>query len=184
MRPASTSGLRLCHETSYRIEDPVSSFDRSTVDFRLLLASLLCLSVLFLDCGGIAVKEERTSISEEDSYHQAMTLYNEGRFAAAVEILERLILGDPHYAESYFLNGLCYFHLRRYDMSIDSFRKGLSLDPEYMPGHLGLGVSLYFSGDRVEAKRVIEEGLSRLVDEEERESWRMILKKQLPDLDI
>ena len=58
---------------------------------------------------------------------------------AAVAYKTSVILDDD-YIEAYFELGLSYFTLKEYDKAVESFRKGLSLNPENGPEffyHLG-----------------------------------------------
>jgi tetratricopeptide (TPR) repeat protein len=153
----------------------------------LFFIVMLSIPVLNVRCGHVEVgKEERPSTGTDSTglYNAAMDQYDRGRYGRAADMLESLIATDPYFEQAYFLAGLCYFHLERYDRSIRHFRQGLSRDPEYLPGYLGLGISLYFAGSREEAATVLEEGLNRLSDQEEREAWRKTLRMQLPDLQL
>jgi tetratricopeptide (TPR) repeat protein len=63
------------------------------------------------------------------------------RYEEAVNTLEQLARTEPT-APCYERLGVGYFNLRRYDVSLSSFRKSLEIDPNYYPALNGVGVCL------------------------------------------
>lgn len=69
----------------------------------------------------------------------ADSLGRSGRHAEMASTLERLIQTDDSALARERL-GAAYFHLRRFEDAIASFRRALEIDPEHYPGLNGIGV--------------------------------------------
>ena len=61
---------------------------------------------------------------------QAQILINEGRFAEAVDQLNKYITANPHLADGYHTRGLCYEKMIQYQYSVLDLRRAVRLDPK------------------------------------------------------
>ncbi len=60
---------------------------------------------------------------------QARILISEGRFAEAVDQLNKYITANPRIAEGYHIRGLCYEKMIQYQYSVLDLRRAVRLDP-------------------------------------------------------
>jgi tetratricopeptide (TPR) repeat protein len=83
----------------------------------ILLLILFITSNLFSQAQSEAVKR------------QAQNLMNEGRYAEAVDQLNKYISLNPQLAEGYHLRGLCYEQMTQFQYAVLDLRRALRLDP-------------------------------------------------------
>ena len=115
------------------------------------------------------------ALSPELLLNLADSLGRAGRYAEMQTTLEELIEVQPSPA-AYERLGSSFFRQRKYDPSLEAYRKALELDPDYYPALNGLGVNMLnrylWSEKRDEASR--QEGLSSLrrsLQIEPRQPW-------------
>ena len=61
--------------------------------------------------------------------NQAQILIRDGRFAEAVDQLNKYITANPHLADGYHIRGLCYEKMNQYQYSVLDLRRAVRLDP-------------------------------------------------------
>jgi tetratricopeptide (TPR) repeat protein len=62
---------------------------------------------------------------------EAETLYGNSKFREMLELLTLAILGDSRSPELYFLRGIAFTQLQRYDEAIDDLTRAVDLRPDY-----------------------------------------------------
>lgn len=68
--------------------------------------------------------------NKSDQYkQQAQILMTEGRFAEAVDQLNKYVTANPHLAVGYHLRGLCFEKMIQYQYSVLDLRRAVRLDP-------------------------------------------------------
>lgn len=77
----------------------------------------------------------RTLIAAEDAYRI-------GRYDTALALVDSARAVDPDLADPYFLRGLIYGDLRRFDASQESYREVLARDSTYQGARLNIGNNL------------------------------------------
>ncbi|MGK9476164.1 tetratricopeptide repeat protein [Melioribacter sp. OK-6-Me] len=87
------------------------------VRLKIILLLILFTSNLFSQTQSEAIKK------------QAQNLMNEGRYAEAVDQLNKFISFNPQLAEGYHLRGLCYEQMIQYQYAVLDLRRALRLDP-------------------------------------------------------
>lgn len=63
---------------------------------------------------------------------KAITLYNIGKYEDAIKVLTRAVTIQNNYAEGYYWLGQCYEKLQNSNAAIESYRKTLLYDAEYL----------------------------------------------------
>ena len=86
----------------------------------------------------------------------ARSLLDEGQAAKASTALENLIHEDPHYADAYDVMGRAQFELGKFDRALATYRMASELTPASVSRLQNLGMMTYYSGDRVEAEKVLD----------------------------
>lgn len=69
-------------------------------------------------------------IKSEGIKRQAIFLMNEGRYAEAIDQLNKFVSAKPQLAEGYHLRGLCYEKTNQYQYAVLDLRRALRLDPK------------------------------------------------------
>jgi len=86
----------------------------------------------------------------------ARSLLDEGRVAQASTTLENLISEDPTYADAYDVMGRAQFELGKMDSALSTYKMASDLTPASISRLQNLGMMTYYSGDRVEAEKVLD----------------------------
>jgi CheY-like chemotaxis protein/cytochrome c-type biogenesis protein CcmH/NrfG len=73
----------------------------------------------------------------------------------ATSTLETLISEDPSYTDAYDVLGRAQFELGRMDRTLDTFKMACELTPHSITRLQNLGMMTYYSGDRVEAEKIL-----------------------------
>jgi len=73
---------------------------------------------------------------------QAQDALDRKDYAAAAPLLEKVVAAKPKDALPHFDLGVAYSQLKRNPEAIAEFRQAVSLDPNYPPAHLNLGLLL------------------------------------------
>jgi len=73
---------------------------------------------------------------------QAQDALDRKDYAAAVPLLEKVVAAEPTAALPHFDLGVAYSQLKRNPEAIEEFRRAISLDPNFPPAHLNLGLLL------------------------------------------
>jgi tetratricopeptide (TPR) repeat protein len=86
----------------------------------------------------------------------ARSLLDEGQTARAASTLENLIREDPSYADAYDVMGRAQFELGKFDSALVTYKMASELTPASISRLQNLGMMTYYSGDRVEAEKVLD----------------------------
>ena len=86
----------------------------------------------------------------------ARSLLDSGQTAAAVSTLENLVREDPTYADAYDVMGRAQFELGKFDQAMATYKMASVLTPASISRLQNLGMMTYYSGDRVEAEKILD----------------------------
>ena len=90
--------------------------------------------------------------------------YFEGRYREAIEEQQRLVASDPQFGMAHFVIGSCYEQMGQYPEALAAFRKAVDLSGGSAETVAALGHSLALSGQADEARRLLEQLLTRSRD--------------------
>nr|ABV27203.1 tetratricopeptide repeat family protein [Chloracidobacterium thermophilum] len=120
---------------------------------------------------GMAWAQENRPPFAEDEEAQArlqrgISLYQQSQYAAALEILEPLVVHHPEQATAYRMLGLCYLQLKQYQLAVTALRKAVELTRvqekrEDTTARLALGKALFLAGDSAAAIPELEYAAQR-----------------------
>ena len=65
------------------------------------------------------------------AFDQAVRFYDERASDRAIEALNTAIAKDPNFVEAYTLRGNVYDDLRKFDLSVESYKKAIELKPDF-----------------------------------------------------
>ena len=71
-----------------------------------------------------------------DSFDQGVSLFNQGRFEAAIPYFQSATHEDPNFAEAYFYLGRSYVSLSRWRSAIQPLRTAFRLAPQEAQGEI------------------------------------------------
>jgi tetratricopeptide (TPR) repeat protein len=94
-------------------------------------ALLLTLAVIVLS--GCATLR---GFNAENSFDQGVSLFNQGRFEAAIPYFQSTTREDPNFAEAYFYLGRSYISLSRWRSAIQPLRTAFRLAPQEAQGEI------------------------------------------------
>src|SRR5436853_7633308 len=77
----------------------------------------------------------------------AQALYENNDFKSAIDLLDQVILADPHSAEAYNNRGLVKTSMKHYEDAIDDLTMALSLSPEFVMPYLNRGIAYFDSNE-------------------------------------
>ena len=86
----------------------------------------------------------------------ARSLLDSGQTVSAVNVLENLVREDPTYADAYDVMGRAQFELAKFDQAMATYKMASVLTPASISRLQNLGMMTYYSGDRVEAEKVLD----------------------------
>lgn len=86
----------------------------------------------------------------------ARSMLDAGHVSAASNTLESLIGEDPAYVDAYEVLGRAQFELGRFDRALANYQMACDLTPESISRLQNLGMMTYYSGDRVEAEKILD----------------------------
>lgn len=86
----------------------------------------------------------------------ARSLLDEGQISKATSTLENLINEDPSYADAYDVMGRAQFELGKFDKALATYKMASELTPASITRLQNLGMMTYYSGDRVEAEKILD----------------------------
>ncbi len=106
-------------------------------------------------CGVYAQEPGRTFAEDEDAQarlQRGLSLYQQTQYAAAVEVLEPIVVRYPDQSAVYRLIGLCRLQMKEYASAVAALRKAVELacargNCDDSVAHLALGKALFLSGD-------------------------------------
>lgn len=97
-----------------------------------------------------------------EDLNDALRLYSEGAFDAALEVLDAVIAREPGLAAAHYLRGLTLKDSGRDGEAADAFDRALALDPGLERAYYHRGTARFLAGDKDGALRDLE----RAVEEE------------------
>ncbi len=133
----------------------------------LLLA--VCLTGVCLT-GMAWAQESRLPFAEDEEaqtrLQRGISLYQQNQYAAALEVLEPLVVHHPEQAVAYRMLGLCYLQLKQYPPAATALRKAIELTRaqekrEDAIARLALGRALFLAGDPAAALPELEYAAQR-----------------------
>lgn len=86
----------------------------------------------------------------------ARSLLDEGQLVRAASTLENLISEDPSYADAYDVMGRTQFEMGKFDKALSTYKMASVLTPTSISRMQNLGLMTYYSGDRVEAEKIMD----------------------------
>ena len=93
----------------------------------------------------------------EDHHRKALKLLKEEDYEQALVRIDAAIDLNPFYPDLYNFRGVTLFELNRLEDAVDSFRKGLSINPKYIIPKMNLAFALLHAGDVKEGEALLEE---------------------------
>lgn len=78
-----------------------------------------------------------------------------GEPTRAISTLENLISEDPRYADAYDVLGRAQFELGNHEQTLAAYRMACAVTPFSISRLQNLGLMMYYSGDRVEAEKIL-----------------------------
>ncbi len=85
----------------------------------------------------------------------ARALLDRGEPTRAISTLENLISEDPRYADAYDVLGRAQFELGNHEQTLAAYRMACAVTPFSISRLQNLGLMMYYSGDRVEAEKIL-----------------------------
>lgn len=79
----------------------------------------------------------------------------DGEATRAISTLENLITEEPSYADAYDVLGRAQFELGRFDKALATYKMACTMTPHSIARLQNLGMMTYYSGDRVEAEKIL-----------------------------
>jgi cytochrome c-type biogenesis protein CcmH/NrfG len=79
-----------------------------------------------------------------------------GQVSTAVHTLENLIGEDPAYADAYDVMGRAQFEQGKFDKALATYKMASELTPASVSRLQNLGLVTFYSGDRVEAEKILD----------------------------
>jgi choline-sulfatase len=91
--------------------------------------------------------DPKTRIQVANDLHDANLKIEEGKEAAAIPLLERVVNSDPQIPHAQYFLGVAYKELRQYDKAILHLDKAIRLVPDSMMGQYEMALALYAKGE-------------------------------------
>ncbi len=85
----------------------------------------------------------------------ARALLDNGEPTRAISTLENLISDDPRYGDAYDVLGRAQFELGNHEQTLAAYRMACAVTPFSISRLQNLGLMMYYSGDRVEAEKIL-----------------------------
>lgn len=85
----------------------------------------------------------------------ARSMLESGQKTQAVSLLENLVSEDPRYADAYDVLGRGHFELGNFDQALATYRMASDMTPASISRLQNLGIITFYSGDRVEAEKIL-----------------------------
>jgi tetratricopeptide (TPR) repeat protein len=87
-------------------------------------------------------------------YSKGKELFNSKKYEAALELFERFVKKNEHFADVFNFLGLIYHDLGRFDDAITNYEKALAINPKYTDAALNLMVMLNDTGKYNQAREI------------------------------
>jgi CheY-like chemotaxis protein len=85
----------------------------------------------------------------------ARSMLDSGQKTQAVSLLENLVSEDPRYADAYDVLGRAHFELGNFDQALATYKMASDMTPSSISRLQNLGTITFYSGDRVEAEKIL-----------------------------
>ena len=92
--------------------------------------------------------DPKDRIAIANTLHDAILAVEDGAFARAIPLLEKVVVGEPEIPIAQLNLGVAYARQHQYARAIPPLRRAASLQPDNMRGHYELGLALYSNGDQ------------------------------------
>jgi len=79
-----------------------------------------------------------------------------GQITKATSTLENLISADPNYGDAYDVMGRAHFELGKFDKALETYKMAATLTPASITRLQTLAMMTYYSGDHVEAEKLLD----------------------------
>lgn len=79
-----------------------------------------------------------------------------GQVSHATSTLENLISADPNYGDAYDVMGRAQFELGKFDKALETYKMASTLTPASISRLQNLAMMTYYSGDHVEAEKLLD----------------------------
>lgn len=80
-------------------------------------------------------------------YARAMILQREKKYDSAIKVCKQSIAMDKRHPYPRNILGRIYFDRGQYQQALDSFKKAVELEPDFLPGYTNLGAVSFILGD-------------------------------------
>ena len=97
------------------------------------MTKALVLTLAAVLCSGCATLR---GFNAGNSFDQGVSLFNEGRFEAAIPYFQSATREEPNFAEAYFYLGRSYVSLSRWRSAIQPLRTAFRLAPQEAQGEI------------------------------------------------
>jgi len=91
--------------------------------------------------------DPKTRVQVANDLHDANLKIEEGKEAAAIPLLERVVASDPQIPSAQYFLGVAYKEQRQYDKAILHLDKAIRLVPDSMMGQYEMALALYAKGE-------------------------------------
>jgi choline-sulfatase len=91
--------------------------------------------------------DPKDRIAIANMLHDAILAVEDGAFARAIPLLEKVVAGEPDIPIAQLNLGVAYARQRQYARAIPPLKRAATMQPENMRGHYELGLAFYSSGD-------------------------------------
>lgn len=123
---------------------------------------------------------EKASGDEENSdalFKLAVSKYNQKDFEGAIALYEKIIAKEPGNVLAY--NGLAnlYRDQKNYTLAKENYYKAFAAKPTYAVAYSNLGIMLMDTGEKDEAKKVVDDGLNKNPNSIELKNLKNILEQ-------
>ncbi|HJW87421.1 MAG TPA: tetratricopeptide repeat protein [Candidatus Brocadiaceae bacterium] len=97
------------------------------------------------------IREKLKAMSNDELFQFALSCGNQGRYADAMAIYNRILEKDKNYPEIYYYQGLLYRDMGLRDESICAFQTAIAQNPNSVEAHYNLGYAYRCKGLHREA---------------------------------
>ena len=143
-------------KTSSKREAARVTVDPSTRDKLAALGYVTSTTKLTITAASGQGPDPKDKIETANEIRRINTLFENGRFADAIQPLQALIAKEHGMAILYAKLGGCYMKLHQYDLAVPVLRKAVELDPGFSMAQMDLGRALLRVGEVDDAVKVFE----------------------------
>jgi tetratricopeptide (TPR) repeat protein len=115
----------------------------------------------------VVMKEVEAKVVGGNDFLEAEKLYKEEKYQEAADAFQRVIEGNPAYAEAYANLGRCYLKLEQFDQAIENLDKAVELKPTLAVAFRYLGEALLTKGETDKGKEALTKASELETDDAE-----------------